>query len=178
MIVLAVTEVWLIVSAVATAVTAIVTAWIAWLNYNQRKDELRAQHEELLDRQADRRERQRRRHERTILLALQEETQENIRVCKQHLRKPLTLAAWRRWAEEMPEFAESVFQAAKRAEPFAIRVNHAIDTGRDDATVAQAEDAALDTLFTLAGWIEHGLQERTSEQAGMRRESGVVRQES
>jgi hypothetical protein len=170
MIVLAATEIWLIVSSLATAVTAIVTAWIAWLNYHQRKDELRAQHEELLDRKAERkeRERERRRHERTILLALQDETQENIRVCKQHLRQPLALDAWRRWAEELPEFAESVFQAAKQAEPLAIRVNHAVDAGRDDATLAQAEDAALDALFTLAGWIEHGLKERASEQAERR----------
>src|SRR4051812_6852833 len=111
MIVLATTEVWIIVSSLGSATTAIITAWIAWLNYNQRKDELRAQHEELLDRQVKRREweRQRRRHERTILLALQEETQENIRICKQHLRQPLALVAWRRWAEEVPEFAESVF---------------------------------------------------------------------
>ncbi len=167
MIVLAVSDFWVVISSIGSAATAVVTAGIAWLNYNQRKDELRAQHEELLDRQAERRERerQRRRHERTVLLALQEETQENIRICKQHARQHLALAAWRRWAEELPEFAESVFQAAKEVEPLAIRVNHAIDTDRDDATVARAEDEALHTLFTLAGWIDHGLKERADEQA-------------
>jgi hypothetical protein len=166
-IVLAVTDFWIVVSSIGSAATAVVTAGIAWLNYNQRKDELHAQHEELLDRQAERRERerQRRRHERTILLALQDETQDNIRICKQHLRQPLGLAAWRRWAEELPEFAESVFQAAKGVEPLAIRVNHAIDNDRDDATVARAEDEALQALFTLAGWINHGLKERANEQA-------------
>jgi hypothetical protein len=170
MVVFAVSDFWIVVSSIGSAATAVVTAWIAWLNYNQRKDELRAQHEELLDRQAERQERarQRRRHERTILLSLQEETQENIRICKQHVRTPLGLSVWRRWAEELPEFAESVFQAAKQVEPLAVRVNHAIDTGRDDDTVARAQDEALQILFTLAGWIDHGLKERAGEQADRR----------
>lgn len=170
MVVFAVSDYWIVVSSVGSAATAVVTASIAWLNYHQRRDELRAHHEELLDRQAERqeRERQRRRHERTILLSLQEETQENIRTCKQHLREPLGLGVWRRWAEELPEFAESVFQAAKQVEPLAVRANHAIDTGKDDDTVSRAQDEALQTLFTLAGWIDHGLKERTTEQADRR----------
>jgi hypothetical protein len=102
--------------------------------------------------------------------ALQEEAQKNIRICKQHRREPLVLAAWHRWAEELPEFDERVFQAAKQVEPLIIRVNHAIDTGKHDPTIAHAEDVALDSLFTLAGWLEHGLKERAVEQAagGMR----------
>jgi hypothetical protein len=170
MIVFAVTDLWVILSSIGSVTTAIVTAWIAWLNYRQRKDELHAQHEELLDRQIERRERerQRRRHERTILLALYEETQHNIRICKQHLRDPLRYDAWRRWSEELPEFAESVFQAAKQAEPLVVRVNHAIDTGKNDANLAHEQDAALDLLFTLAGWLDHGLQERTSDAAMVR----------
>lgn len=158
------TDTWVAVSALGSAVTAAVTAWIAWLNYRQRQDELRAQHEEVQDRQAERRERarQRRRHERTILLALQQETDANIRLCKQHAREPLALAAWRAWAEEVPEFAESVAQAAARAEPLLLRVNRAIETDKEYATIAEAQDAAVDVLFTLAGWIEHGLRERSA----------------
>jgi hypothetical protein len=161
----AIADRWIILSSICSLIATLTTVIVTITNFRQRRMDIRQRQEELRDRQIEREERarERRLRERTVLLAVQQETATNIQRCREHAVEPLSQTEWLRWAEELALIDGRIYRAAKEAEPFVDQVNHDILVRHAWDRIETEQDEALAALLTLAGWIEYGLTQRQRE---------------
>ncbi len=161
----AIADHWIITSSVCSVIATVTTVIVTLANFRQRRLDIEQRQEELRDRQIEREERarERRLRERTILLAMQQETATNIERCRAHAVEPLAQTEWLRWAEELALIDGRIYRAAKDAEPAVDQVNHDILIRHAWDRIEAEQDEALAALLTLAGWIEYGLTQRQRE---------------
>jgi hypothetical protein len=163
--IVAISDHWIITSSMCSVIATLTTVIVTLTNFRQRRLDIQQRQEEMRDRQIERAERarERRLRERTILLAVQQETATNIQRCREHAVEPLVQTEWLRWAEELALIDGRIYRAAKDAEPAVEQVNHDIQVRHAWERIEEEQDAALAALLTLAGWIEYGLTQRQRE---------------